>query len=241
MRVLPAVDLMGGATVQLVGGDPDAKGVEEADAVAAAARWVSQGATGLHVVDLDAALGRGSNTPLVRRIIDATSVPVQVGGGVRDTDAVRRLVEAGAHRVVVGTRAVEDPAWLAEASRAFPGRLVVALDASDGRVVSRGWKHATGRDVAEAAEALADLPVAGILCTAVQVEGRMEGVDVKTIARLVDATRHPVVASGGVSSLDDIRVLREAGCEACVVGMALYTGRLDLGAAMHAAAGEVSA
>lgn len=235
MRVLPAIDLMDGHVVQLIGGDPDRRAIDEEDPVGRARGFVGQGARGLHVVDLDAALERGGNRPMVRRVLDAVDVPVQVGGGVRTTEDVEEILDAGAASVVVGTRALRDPAWLAELAKAHAGRIIVALDARHGEVVVRGWQEGTGRDVADAARELDGIPLAGILCTAVHVEGRMKGMDGATLERLVAATDHPVIASGGISSTADIRHLAEAGCDACVVGMAVYTDRLPLDEAIRAA------
>lgn len=240
MRVLPAVDLMDGHAVQLIGGDPDRRAFDEDDPVGRARRFVDEGAQGIHVVDLDAALERGDNGDTVRAIIDAVDVPVQVGGGVRTTDDLDALLAAGASAVVVGTRALGDPAWLSEVAEANPEKVVVALDARHGEVVVRGWREGTGRDVENAAQRLEGLPLAGILCTTVHAEGRMEGVDGQSFRRLTVATSHPVIASGGISSTADIRSLVEAGCDACVVGMAVYTDQLPLSAALRAAQEEAT-
>jgi phosphoribosylformimino-5-aminoimidazole carboxamide ribotide isomerase len=231
---------MDGRCVQLVGGDPARRIFDEDDAVARAVAWQAEGADGLHVVDLDAALGRGDNATLVARILDAVDVPVQVGGGLRDDEAIRRTLEEGAQHVVVGTRALEDPEWLRRAATAWPDRLVVAVDVRGGRVVIRGWTEATSSGVVEAARALEALPLAGLLCTGVDAEGRGMGVDHDLFKRLLRATRLPVIASGGVSSMDDIRFLAAAGAEACVIGTALYAGRLRLEDARAAARGSTA-
>lgn len=240
MRILPAVDLMDGHAVQLIGGDPDRRAFDEDDPVKRAHRFVDAGAGGLHVVDLDAALERGENRVTVRALIDAVDVPVQVGGGVRTTKDLDDLIAAGASTVVVGTRALKDPEWLADVADANPDRVVVALDARHGEVVVRGWREGTGRDVEDVAQHLDDLPLGGILCTAVHAEGRMQGIDGQSFLRLMEATDHPVIASGGISSTADIRALVEAGCDACVIGMAVYTGQLSLSAALRAAREEAT-
>lgn len=240
MRVLPAVDLMDGHAVQLIGGDPDRRAIDEDDPVARARRFVDEGAPGLHVVDLDAALERGENREIVRALVDAVDVPVQVGGGIRTTKHVDELLAAGASAVVIGTRALEDQEWLKAVADANPDCVVVALDARHGEVLVRGWRQGTGQDVEHVAKRLAGLPLAGILCTAVHAEGRMQGVDAQAFGRLTAATDHAVIASGGISSTEDIRALVDAGCDACVVGMAVYTDQLPLGAALRAAKEEAT-
>lgn len=240
MRILPAVDLMDGHAVQLIGGDPDRRAVDEDDPVARARRFVDDGATGLHVVDLDAALEQGDNRDAVRALVDAVDVPVQVGGGIRTTNDLDELLDLDVAAVVVGTRALQDPDWLARMAEANPERIVVALDARHGEVVVRGWREGTGQDVEHVVQRLEGLPLAGILCTAVHSEGRMEGVDEQAFRRLVAATDHPIIASGGISTTADIRTLVEAGCDACVVGMAVYTDQLPLTAALRAAQEEAT-
>jgi phosphoribosylformimino-5-aminoimidazole carboxamide ribotide isomerase len=228
MILLPAIDLLGGRVVSLVGGQPGTEQVQLPDPVAVARRWIEEGAQGLHVVDLDAALGRGDNRAMIQGLLEATSVPVNVGGGVRKEEDVRGLLEAGAHRVVVGTRGVHDLHWLGRVARTHPGRVVLALDARDGVVVAKGWTEATGRPLLEMVRDVEDLPLGGLLYTAVHVEGRLQGVDRTWTPRLVDATRHAVYASGGVTSLDDVRFLRDAGCAGAVLGLALYLDRFSL-------------
>jgi phosphoribosylformimino-5-aminoimidazole carboxamide ribotide isomerase len=232
--LLPAIDLRDGACVQLVGGDYDAERVRVPDAVAQARRFVEVGAKRLHVVDLDAATGRGDNTSLVERIVREAGVPVQVGGGVRSVERARALVGLGADRVVVGTRAVEDRAFLEELVAALPGRVIVALDVRGTEVLVRGWQGGSGRDVLELARELDTLELAGLLVTAVHLEGKLEGIDAPLYRSLVPATRHPVLASGGVTTLDDLRALALLGCAGAVAGMALYTGRIDLREALEA-------
>ena len=228
MIVLPAVDLREGACVQLVGGAYADERVRLDDPLAAAREWARLGFRRLHVVDLDAATGRGSNADLVEEIVrHAGFDAVQVGGGVRDDDAVRRVLDMGATAAVVGTRALEDPEWLAEAAAEFPGALVLAADVRERRVVTRGWAHALPRHVEDVLDDVAGLPLAGLLVTAVHMEGQMQGVDLALMEDVVERATVPVYASGGVGSVQDLRNLDDRGVAGAVVGMALYTGALD--------------
>ena len=233
MILIPAVDLRDGACVQLVGGEYAEERVRLDDPLAVAREWARLGFTRLHVVDLDAATGRGSNAALVGEIVRHGNVDVvQVGGGVRDEDAVERLLDLGAAAVVVGTRALEDPEWLAEVAERHPGTLIVAADVRERRVVTRGWAHTLPRLVTDVVEELAGLPLAGLLVTAVHKEGQMQGTDLPLMEDVVEAATVPVFASGGVSSLADLRALDHVGVAGAVVGMALYTGAIDPRAAI---------
>jgi len=227
MIAIPAVDLREGACVQLVGGAYDAERVRLADPVAVARDWVALGYTRLHVVDLDAATGRGDNAAVVRAILAAVAVPVSVGGGVRDEAHVATWLEAGATEVVVGTRALEDPMWLATITRRHPGRVQVAADVRGTQVVTRGWSEDGGREVTSFLASLASLPIAGVLVTAVHREGRMQGPDLALMRTLAPLTKHPLIASGGIASVADLNALQDAGAARAVLGMALYTGALD--------------
>jgi phosphoribosylformimino-5-aminoimidazole carboxamide ribotide isomerase len=227
MIVIPAVDLREGACVQLVGGEYDAERVRLEDPLAVAQGWARLGFTRLHVVDLDAATGRGSNEELVREIMRDCGMVVQVGGGVRDEDRVERLLTDGASAVVVGTRAIEDPDWLAEMAERYPGELIVAADVRDRRVVTRGWARTLPRTIVDVVEELSALPLAGVMVTAVHKEGQMQGTDLPLMEDVAEASAFPVYASGGVSTVHDIRALEDRGVTGAIVGMALYTGLLD--------------
>lgn len=229
MKVIPAIDLRDGACVQLVGGDYANERVRLTDVSAVAERWARAGFTTLHVVDLDAATGRGSNRALVEQLLES-DVEVQVGGGVRDEAQIDAWLLRGAARVVVGTRAIEDAAWLERVAARFPERIVVAADVRGEHVVTRGWAAGSGVSYAELLARLAPLPLAGVLMTAVHVEGRLEGPDVALIRAARPLTKRALIASGGVAGVDDVTALAAAGADAVVVGMALYTGRLDAGA-----------
>jgi len=224
---IPAVDLRGGACVQLVGGSYAAERVRLADPVGVARSWEGCGFHQLHLVDLDAATGRGSNSEIVRTILGQTELDVQVGGGVRDGDAIERLLADGARRVVVGTKAIEDHDWLDEIANRFPGELVVAADVRERRVVTHGWERTHARNVLDVIEELNAFPLAALLVTAVHREGQMQGTDLPLMEDAVEASHFPVYASGGVSNVNDLRALADRGVAATVIGMALYTGALD--------------
>jgi phosphoribosylformimino-5-aminoimidazole carboxamide ribotide isomerase len=227
MIVIPAVDLREGACVQLVGGRYDDERVRIADPLAAARGWARAGFTRLHVVDLDAATGRGANAEVIDAILGEPGIETQVGGGVRDRDAIARLLARGARRVVVGTRTIEDPAWLAAMARDFPDRLIVAADARGGRVVTHGWSRATASDVLDVVAAIDGLPLAAVLVTAVDREGRMEGADLDLVRAVRGSTRRPLHVAGGIASARDLDALATIGADAAILGMALYSGALD--------------
>jgi phosphoribosylformimino-5-aminoimidazole carboxamide ribotide isomerase len=227
MIAAPAVDLKGGRCVQLVGGRPDDVRVSLPDPVAQAERWYELGFGTLHVVDLDAALGSGDNLELIHRIVEATSAETQVGGGIRDEERASALLEAGVDRIVVGTRALDDPAWLAALSGQWPDRVMVALDTKDGRILRKGWTEDTGLDLASYLPGLSWLPLAGILATDVGREGRLEGIDREASGEMIALSPHPVWASGGVTTTEELEYLDESGAAGVVLGMALYTETLD--------------
>lgn len=227
MITIPAVDLREGACVQLVGGDYANERVRLADPVSVAHEWARYGFRRLHVVDLDAATGRGSNREVVNELLREIPTEVQVGGGVRSTSAVEDLVTSGAHAVVVGTRALEDGDWLARLTHAYPNEILVAADVRDRRVVTHGWTRTLPREIIDVTEELSSLPLAGLLVTAVHREGQMQGADLFLMEDVVDAAAFPVYASGGIASIADLRALAERGVSAAIIGMALYTGAID--------------
>jgi phosphoribosylformimino-5-aminoimidazole carboxamide ribotide isomerase len=227
MIVIPAVDLREGACVQLVGGSYDQERVRLEDPEAVAREWERLGFRLLHVVDLDAATGRGSNAEVVRDVIQSVAIDVQVGGGVRSEEAVELLLGEGAQHVVVGTRAIEEPDWLAEVAHAHPGEIVVAADVRERRVLTRGWRETSGRNVLDVGEELNELPLAAVLVTAVHREGQLAGTDLFLMEDVAEASVHPVLASGGITTMADLRALADGGVAGAVLGMALYTGALD--------------
>jgi phosphoribosylformimino-5-aminoimidazole carboxamide ribotide isomerase len=226
-----AIDLRGGRVVQLVGGRPEDERVSLPDPAGVARQWIGHGFVALHVVDLDAALGEGTNAGSVADVIRAAGdVPVQVGGGIRTTEAAAALLDAGAARIVVGTRAIEDRAWLETLAARWPARIVVAADVRDGAVLVRGWTTGAGLPLDRLLPRLAPLPLAGVLVTDVSREGRMTGVDVALFRQLVAATPLPLLASGGIAGVQDLVALQQAGAAGAVLGMSLYTGALDAAA-----------
>lgn len=231
MIAYPAIDLRGGRVVQLVGGRPEEERVSLPDPLEVAARWRDAGFRALHVVDLDAALGHGSNRAAVERLLAESGLPAQVGGGIRDDATAAALLDAGAARVIVGTRAVTDRAWLEALAARHPGRVVVAADVRGDEVVVHGWTAGAGLGALEFLESLAPLPLAAILVTDVAREGRLAGVDADRFGALAAATRHPLQAAGGIASLDDLRALAARGVAGAVLGMSLYTGAVDAAAA----------
>lgn len=231
MIVYAAIDLRGGRVVQLIGGRPDAERLSLPDPVAVAERFVADGFRCLHVVDLDAALDEGSNRADVRAIIEAVGVPVQVGGGVRDTDALGHVLDAGASRVVVGTRAVTDFDWLVEVSSSHPQKVLLAADARDGVIVTHGWRRSAGLEITDFLARVGDLPLAGLLVTDVSREGSLRGINADWFALLAQSTDLPIIAAGGVGSMQDLRDLADADIAGAIVGTALYTGAIDPGVA----------
>jgi phosphoribosylformimino-5-aminoimidazole carboxamide ribotide isomerase len=227
MIAIPAVDLRDRACVQLVGGEYAAERIRLPDPIAVALDWEAKGFQALHIVDLDAATGRGDNRRVIERLLDRTDLTVQVGGGVRDRDAIAWLLDAGATYVVVGTRALEDEEWLVEMAEDFPEQLIVAADVRERKIVTRGWTRTMHLDIDEAMERLSQLPLAGVLVTAVHKEGLMQGADLALMEDVAESTDLAVIASGGIATDVDLRLLADRGVAAAVLGMALYTGALD--------------
>jgi phosphoribosylformimino-5-aminoimidazole carboxamide ribotide isomerase len=232
--VVPAVDMQDGEVVQLVQGE---RGTERkyGDPVDAATRWVDEGADTLHLVDLDGAFeGARANADAVDSVLDATDVSVQVGGGIRTADDAIDLLDRGVDRVILGTAAVENPDIVGEIAAEYGDGVMVSLDAKGGEVVVEGWTEGTGMDPVEAAQRYVDLGAAAILFTDVDVEGRQEGVRTEPVRKLADSVDIPVIASGGVATVDDVRALKQAGAAGVVVGTALYEGSFTLEEAKRA-------
>lgn len=227
MIVTPAVDLKGGRCVQLVGGVAEDERVSLPDPVAVAQRWWDLGFRTLHLVDLDAALGAGDNLALLGRLLGATAARTQVGGGVRDDSRVDALIEAGADRIVIGTRGLDEPEWLEALARRHPHRIVVAADTRDGYVLRKGWTERAGPTIADFLQRLEGLPLAAVLATDVGREGRMEGIDRVRVGRTLDWCTHPVQVSGGITTEDDLAWLADEGAAGAVLGMTLYTDTVD--------------
>jgi phosphoribosylformimino-5-aminoimidazole carboxamide ribotide isomerase len=238
--VIPAVDVRDGRCVRLREGRADAETVFSEDPVAMATQWATRGAPRLHVVDLDGAFGKPRQTAVIAKIIAAVApVPVEVGGGLRDVAAVESVLDAGARWAVVGTRAALDPQFLGEVGRAFPARVIVAVDARGARVAIKGWTEVIDVTVTELGSRAYQAGAAALLYTDISRDGTETGPNVEGTAALARAVRLPILASGGVGSIDHIAALAavaDAGVEGVVVGRALYTGAINLPDAMRAAA-----
>jgi phosphoribosylformimino-5-aminoimidazole carboxamide ribotide isomerase len=230
----PAIDIRGGQAVRLLQGDYERETTYDADPVDAAERWAEEGAEFLHVVDLDGAkAGEPCNLDAVRRIAAAGECPIQVGGGIRDESAVAALLEAGAERVVIGTAALRDPAFLDRALAADRDRVVVAVDAKRGRVALQGWTEASEMGIVEVVGELGSRGVSRFLCTAIEVDGTMEGPAIGELREVAGATRAEVIASGGVGTLADLEALADLAADApnlegAIVGRALYERRFTV-------------
>jgi phosphoribosylformimino-5-aminoimidazole carboxamide ribotide isomerase len=233
-EIVPAVDLKAGRCVRLRQGRADAETVFSDDPVAMARRWEASGARRLHVVDLDGAFAGGpAQSDLVRTMIRAVSIPVQVGGGLREMAHVETVLDAGARWAIVGTRAALDPAFLGEVCERFGERLLIGIDASDGRVAVDGWTRVLDLDAMALARDAAAAGAAGIVYTDIARDGTQGGPNLWSTEAVARAAAIPVLASGGVGSLDDIRQLATVpGLAGVVVGRALYSGAVDLAAAV---------
>jgi phosphoribosylformimino-5-aminoimidazole carboxamide ribotide isomerase len=241
MRILPAIDLRGGQCVRLRQGDYAQETVFGADPAAMARRWVDQGADYLHLVDLDGAKqGRPINGASVRQIVAAAGVPCQLGGGLRSEDHLREALGWGVERVILGTRALQDPDWCERMARTFPNQVALGIDARDGLVATEGWVTVSTRSALELARTCAAWPLAAIIYTDISRDGMLEGPNVEATAQLAAAVAVPVIASGGVTTLDDIARLARRGLAGCIIGRALYEGRLDLAEALALVRKEVA-
>lgn len=234
MLIIPAIDLKDGRCVRLKQGDMASATVFSDDPVAMARRWEASGARRLHVVDLDGAFAGGpAQSDLVRAMIRAVSIPVQVGGGLREMAHVETVLDAGARWAIVGTRAALDPAFLGEVCERFGERLLIGIDASDGRVAVDGWTRVLDLDAMALARDAAAAGAAGIVYTDIARDGTQGGPNLWSTEAVARAAAIPVLASGGVGSLDDIRQLATVpGLAGVVVGRALYSGAVDLAAAV---------
>lgn len=235
MILYPAIDLKGGQCVRLLRGDMNAATVFGDDPAAQAEAFQAAGCRWLHVVDLDGAFaGRPANAEAVAAVLSRVTVPVQLGGGVRDMEAIEGWLGRGVARVILGTVAVRDPALVRAAARAFPGRVAVGVDAREGRVAVEGWAEATELTALDLARRFEDAGVAALIYTDIERDGAMQGPNVEATAALARAVSIPVIASGGVSSLDDLRALKACGAalDGVISGRALYDGRIDLAEAV---------
>lgn len=225
--VIPAVDIRGGKCVQLVGGKPGTEQFEIDDAVGTAMRWQNDGAEMVHIIDLDSAMGTGDNERLIENVVGALSVPVQVGGGIRTEEKVHRLFEIGAERVIIGTRAIQDRAFVESLATRYSDGIVVAIDSMADQVLIKGWQQSSGRGLISVVRDLDTLPIWGFLYTNVEVEGRLQGILTQPIQALLDATKKPLIVSGGITTREDLEVLRGMGVHSTVLGMSIYSGTIN--------------
>ncbi len=244
MLLIPAIDLKDGRCVRLEQGEMSTATVFSDNPGKTAEHWASQGARRIHVVDLNGAFaGKPRNASAVKAIIEAVDpeIPIQVGGGIRDLDTIERYLDDGVAYVIIGTAAVKNPGFLHEACDAFPGHIMVGLDARDGKVATDGWSKLTGHDVVDLAKRFQDYGVEAVIHTDIGRDGMLQGVNIEATVKLAQALTIPVIASGGLTGLDDVRRLREVeaeGITGAITGRAIYEGRLDFAAAQKLADGE---
>lgn len=238
MLVIPAIDLKDGKCVRLIQGKESAVTVYSDDPASTAVRWESCGARMLHVVDLDGAFrGSQKNFSAIKKIRETVSMEIEVGGGIRDMEKIDELIRTGIDRVILGTVAVERPAIVSEAAGKYPGRIIVGIDARDGKVSVKGWVETTSVDARELAMEAAAKGAGGVIYTDISRDGMMTGPNVKAMGEMVRSVNIPVIASGGVSSVDDIRDLKGIeGLWGVITGKAIYTGAIDLREAIRIAA-----
>jgi phosphoribosylformimino-5-aminoimidazole carboxamide ribotide isomerase len=238
MEVIPAIDLLNGRCVRLYQGDYNLSQVFSEDPVAVAQQWVEQGATRLHLVDLDGAkAGKPENQEAIRAIAGAIDIPIEVGGGLRDRQRVTDLFDLGVHYAILGTAAVERPELVGELSQEFCDRIIVGIDARDGRVATRGWLETSEVTAIELGQRMADQGAAAIIYTDISRDGTLTGPNLPALREMAQAIPIPVIASGGVSSLTDVLsllALEPLGVSGVIVGRALYTGDLSLKEAVRA-------
>ena len=229
MIIYPAIDLLGGRCVRLVQGDYARETVFAADPTQPARAWVAQGADRLHLVDLDGAkAGHPVNGDAVRRIVEAAGVPCQLGGGIRTESDLETVFGWGVRWAVIGTRALQDPAWVRAMAEKYPDRVVLGLDARDGFVATDGWLNTSTTLATELAELVEAAPLAAVVYTDIATDGMMQGPNYEALAQMRAATRLPVIASGGVSDFAQAARLAASGTYAAIIGRALYEGALKL-------------
>jgi phosphoribosylformimino-5-aminoimidazole carboxamide ribotide isomerase len=229
MLIYPAIDLRNGRCVRLRQGDYSRETVFSDDPVAVARRWVELGADRLHVVDLDGAkAGKPVNGKVIRNIAEASGVPIQLGGGLRNEDHLAAAFDSGIRWAVLGTRALEDPAWVRSVASRYPSRIVLGLDAKDGFIATEGWLAVSRVKAIDLAKQVADASLAAIVYTDIATDGMMSGPNFTALAEMQAAVALPVIASGGVCTMEHVQRLMEARTPGCIIGRALYEGSLDL-------------
>jgi phosphoribosylformimino-5-aminoimidazole carboxamide ribotide isomerase len=237
MLLIPAIDLKDGQCVRLKQGDMDQVTIFSEDPAAQALKWAEMGARRLHLVDLNGAIaGKPKNELAIKSIVRAVGkdIPIQLGGGIRDLDTIERYLDDGVSYIIIGTAAVKNPGFLHDACTAFPGQIIVGLDAKDGKVATDGWSKLTGHDVVDLAKKFQDYGVEGVIYTDIGRDGMLSGVNIEATVRLAQALTIPVIASGGLASMRDVEALCEVefeGVEGAICGRAIYEGQLDFAAA----------
>ena len=242
MLIIPAIDLKDGRCVRLQQGDMSTATVFGEDPVAMAKHWAAQGARRLHVVDLNGAVaGRPKNEKVIREMIKAVgdSMPIQLGGGIRDLDTIESYIDAGVTYVVIGTAAVKNPGFLSDASYAFPGHIIAGLDAKEGKVAVEGWSKMTGHDVVDLAKKYEEYGVEALIYTDIGRDGMMTGINIEATFKLAQAIKIPLIASGGLNSIKDLETVCQKlvpeGVIGAITGRALYEGKIDFKQAQAAA------
>ncbi|MDJ0890122.1 MAG: 1-(5-phosphoribosyl)-5-[(5-phosphoribosylamino)methylideneamino]imidazole-4-carboxamide isomerase [Gammaproteobacteria bacterium] len=240
MLLIPAIDLKGGKCVRLRQGRPDEETVFSDDPVGVAARWVGEGARRLHIVDLDGAFaGKPKNADVIRAIAEAhPDVPIQVGGGIRDEDTIQAYLDAGVEYVIIGTKAVTAPHFVADVCTEFPRHIIVGLDARDGRLALDGWSKLSNHDAIDLALQFEQDGVEAVVYTDISRDGMMSGVNVAATVKLAQAVNVPVVAAGGITTMEDVQALcdvAEEGIMGAITGRAIYEGTLDFAAGQRLA------
>lgn len=237
MKIWPAIDLRGGNCVRLKQGDYNQETVFGDNPGAKAQQWCKQGAECMHLVDLDGARdGLWINQDAVRSIIEAIDVPCQLGGGVREEATIELLLGLGVSRLIVGTKALKEPTWFSSMVEKFPHKLALGIDARDGMVATDGWLETSETTAISLAQQFENQPVAAIIYTDISRDGMMQGANVSDMEEMKQATSIPVIASGGVTTLNDVKQLREAGLDGAIIGRSLYDGVIDLAEAISLAA-----
>ena len=241
MQIWPAIDIRGGNCVRLVQGDYQQEKVYGASPVDMAHRFVSDGATGLHIVDLDGARdGTNPNQQEIATIAREISIPCQLGGGIRSEEIIRQYLDAGIQRLVIGTRALTHRDWFREMCEKFPERLLVGIDARDGKVSTDGWQKTSDTTAVELATQLQQNPIAGIVYTDIAKDGMMSGPNLGAMQEMAEAISKPLIASGGVTTIQDVTQLAELGLDGCIIGRAIYEGKLSVPKAIEAARAAVA-
>ncbi|MCE9567717.1 MAG: 1-(5-phosphoribosyl)-5-[(5-phosphoribosylamino)methylideneamino]imidazole-4-carboxamide isomerase [Planctomycetes bacterium] len=233
MFIYPAIDLLNGRCVRLRQGDYSRETVFSDDPAAVAKRWVELGADRIHVVDLDGAkAGKPVNGPVIRKIVEAAGVPVQLGGGIRNDADLAAVFDWGVRWAVLGTRALQSPDWVRTTATKFPHRIVLGVDAKEGFVATEGWLEVSRVKAVDLAKQVSDAPLAAVVYTDIATDGMMQGPNFAALAEMQSAVSLPLIASGGVCSLEHVKRLVEAGTPGCIIGRALYEGSLDLSAVL---------